>query len=96
MSSSQPEAASVLKKSSVDDSVVARSSGLAVEKVTILRRGQSLDSSLVAVKSEMYAGSAVVSPSPSALPLPSFFTKQSSTAFDSSATRDLRRLLRLE
>lgn len=70
-----------------------------MEKVTILRRGQSLDSSLsVAVKSDVYAGSVcAVSPSPSALPLPSFPTKkQSSVAFDDSATRDLRRLLRLE
>lgn len=97
VSSGQPEAAPVSKKSSADDSVVARSSGLDVEKVTILRRGQSLDSSLVAVKSDMYAGSAVVSPSPSALPLPSFFTKKQLPAtFDNSATRDLRRLLRLE
>ncbi|KAL3012083.1 hypothetical protein AAZX31_07G235300 [Glycine max] len=62
---------------------------------TILRRGQSLDS---AVKSEVYAGSAfAVSPSPEALPLPSFSTKkQDSVAVDDSATRDLRRLLRLE
>ncbi|KAE9602139.1 hypothetical protein Lal_00049612 [Lupinus albus] len=69
-------------------------------KVTILRKGQSLDSSsLVAVKSDVYAGSAfsVVAPSPSALPLPSFPTKkQASPVIDDSATRDLRRLLRLE
>ncbi|TKY54090.1 hypothetical protein E2542_SST18496 [Spatholobus suberectus] len=87
------EAAAVLRRSSGDDSRVARSNGL--EKVTILRRGQSLDS---AVKSDVYAGSAfAVSPSPSALPLPSFQTKkQASAAFDDSATRDLRRMLRLE
>ncbi|KHN03023.1 hypothetical protein glysoja_009889 [Glycine soja] len=76
-----------------DDSRVARSQSL--EMTTILRRGQSLDS---AVKSEVYAGSAfAVSPSPEALPLPSFSTKkQASAAVDDSATRDLRRLLRLE
>jgi len=82
-----------VRRSGGDDSRVARSHGL--EKVTILRRGQSLDS---AVKSDMYAGSAfAMSPSPNALPLPSFPTKKnSSAAFDDSATRDLRRLLRLE
>ncbi|XP_027331860.1 uncharacterized protein LOC113847152 [Abrus precatorius] len=89
------EAVAVLRRSSVDDSTMARSSGSATEKVTILRRGQSLDS---AVKSDVYAGSAfAMSPSPSALPIPSFQTKkQASAAFDDSATRDLRRLLRLE
>ncbi|KAK7363652.1 hypothetical protein VNO77_05802 [Canavalia gladiata] len=93
--SGQLVAAEVLKRSSIDDSRMMRSSGLAMEKATILRRGQSLDS---AVKSDVYAGSAfAVSPSPSALPLPSFQTKkQASAAFDDSATRDLRRLLRLE
>jgi len=82
-----------LRRSSCDYSRVARSHGL--EKVTILRRGQSLDS---AVKSDVYAGSAfAMSPSPNALPLPSFpMKKNSSAAFDDSATRDLRRLLRLE
>ncbi|KAG5023929.1 hypothetical protein JHK82_019821 [Glycine max] len=86
-------AAAVLKRPSRDDSRVARSQSL--EMTTILRRGQSLDS---AVKSEVYAGSAfAVSPSPEALPLPSFSTKkQDSVAVDDSATRDLRRLLRLE
>lgn len=85
--------AAVFRRPSSDDSRVARSNGL--EKVTILRRGQSLDS---AVKSDVYAGSAfAVSPSPEALPLPSFSTKkQASAAVDDSATRDLRRLLRLE
>ncbi|KAG4942142.1 hypothetical protein JHK85_046788 [Glycine max] len=85
--------ASGMPRPSSDDSRVARSNGL--EKVTILRRGQSLDS---AVKSDVYAGSAfAVSPSPEALPLPSFSTKkQASAAVDDSATRDLRRLLRLE
>ncbi|RDY04529.1 hypothetical protein CR513_11747, partial [Mucuna pruriens] len=92
MGSGQP----VLKRSSTDDSRLERSSNdLALEKVTILRRGQSLDS---AVKTDVYAGSAfAVSPSPSALPLPSFSTKkQASATVDDSATRDLRRLLRLE
>jgi len=47
---------------------------------------------------DMYAGSAFsLSPSPSSLPLPSFFSKkQDSKATDDSATRDLRRLLRLD
>ncbi|KAK7264561.1 hypothetical protein RJT34_32170 [Clitoria ternatea] len=90
----QPLAAE-LKRSSSDDSRITRSSAVAAEKVMILRRGQSLDS---AVKSDVYAGSAfAVSPSPSALPLPSFSTKKGvPAAFDDSATRDLRRLLRLE
>ncbi|XP_050375076.1 uncharacterized protein LOC126792665 [Argentina anserina] len=48
---------------------------------------------------DMYAGSAfAMSPEPSSLPLPSFSgkKKQVSRSFDDSATRDLRRLLRLE
>lgn len=91
-----PVAASVMRRSSSDDS---KTSGSAMEKVTILRRGQSLDScAMVTMKSDVYAGSAfAVSPSPSALPLPSFPKKKQATpAFDDSATRDLRRLLRLE
>ncbi|XP_052190755.1 uncharacterized protein LOC127800278 [Diospyros lotus] len=50
-------------------------------------------------RSDVYAGSAFsMSPSPRSLPLPSFFSKQqiSRVAVDDSATRDLRRLLRLE
>ncbi|GAA0158108.1 hypothetical protein LIER_15218 [Lithospermum erythrorhizon] len=47
------------------------------------------------ISDTMYAGSAFsVSPSPSDLPLPTFFKKHQS--FDDSASRDLRRLLRLE
>ncbi|XP_027329544.1 uncharacterized protein LOC113845975 [Abrus precatorius] len=120
------------RKPSSDDSRVARDSGLVMEKVTILRRGESLDSKIKseALKREgddlvvigthrlgpdpemvpkqirivnlkhgcdVYAGSAfAMSPSPSALPLPSFWKKQSAAAVDDSATRDLRRLLRLE
>ncbi|XP_047313216.1 uncharacterized protein LOC124916529 [Impatiens glandulifera] len=47
---------------------------------------------------DIYAGSAFsMSPSPRSLPLPSFFNKiQASETVDDSATRDLRRLLRLE
>ncbi len=123
----------VERRPSSDDSKMARSSGLVMEKLTILRRGESLDSKIKseALKKEggdlvivgtqrlgpdpnlvpkqirivdlrpgcdVYAGSAfAVSPSPSALPLPSFSKKQqSSPVVDDSATRDLRRLLRLE
>lgn len=52
----------------------------------------------VTVRSDMYAGSAFsVSPSPSSLPLPSFSKKkQVSLLTDDSATRNLRRLLRLD
>ncbi|XP_004486086.1 uncharacterized protein [Cicer arietinum] len=121
------------KKPSSDDLKVARGSSLVTEKVTILRRGESLDSKMntVGLKKEgedlvvigtqrlrsdpnfvhkqirivdfkngcdIYAGSAfAMSPSPSALPIPSFQRKlTSSVAVDDSATRDLRRLLRIE
>ncbi|XP_043722825.1 uncharacterized protein LOC122669967 [Telopea speciosissima] len=52
----------------------------------------------VAVRSDVYAGAAFsVSPSPSSLPLPSFFKKKDGlTIVDDSATKDLRRLLRLD
>ncbi|KAJ4968007.1 hypothetical protein NE237_014708 [Protea cynaroides] len=52
----------------------------------------------VAVRSDVYAGSAFsLSPSPSSLPLPSFFMKKDGLAIiDDSATKDLRRLLRLD
>ncbi|XVF38604.1 hypothetical protein REPUB_Repub20aG0116700 [Reevesia pubescens] len=47
-------------------------------------------------KSDVYAGSAfAVSPAPSSLPLPSF-SKKKQVSIDDSATRDLRRLLRLD
>ncbi|KAJ8573784.1 hypothetical protein K7X08_010295 [Anisodus acutangulus] len=47
-------------------------------------------------RSDVYAGSAFSnSPSPRSLPLPSFFNNNKKS-FDDSATRDLRRLLRLE
>lgn len=101
------------------------------EKVTILRRGESLDSlvksdglkkegeDLVIIGTQrlgpdpnmvpkqirivdfktgcdVYAGSAfAMSPSPSALPIPSFQRKFAPVAVDDSATRDLRRLLRI-
>ncbi|XP_028781652.1 uncharacterized protein LOC114737834 [Neltuma alba] len=102
---------SVSKRSSSDDSRMGRSSGITREKVTILRRGESLDSKIMSDAltkkvgddlmtcsgQSIYAGSAfVVSPSPSALPLPSFSKKQPSAVVDDFATRDLRRLLRLE
>ena len=136
---SHPEPSVSKRSGSSDDLRVAKSSGMVMEKVTILRRGESLDSmvksealkkggedlvvcgterlgpdpqlvprqirivdmkpglSPVAVKSDVYAGSAfAVSPSPSALPLPSFSKKQALAVVDDTATRDLRRLLRLE
>ncbi|GER56364.1 cell division cycle 5 [Striga asiatica] len=94
---------------------------VAMGKVTILRRGESLSSiapptagggnpSLPPRKStndlpgrkqirspppaDVYAGSAfALSPSPRSVPLPSFFSRKDS---NDGATRDLRRLLRLE
>lgn len=116
------------------------SHNLVTEKVTILRRGESLDSKIqnsenaaalkkdhagdivvtgtdrlgpgpemvpkqtrivdlrspVNGKCDVYAGSAfAVSPAPSSLPFPSF-SKKKQVSFDDSATRDLRRLLRLD
>ncbi|KAK6146106.1 hypothetical protein DH2020_019975 [Rehmannia glutinosa] len=106
--------------------------GLVMGKVTLLRRGESLDSItskitrgnpknpmiqtpvddlsypkqirvVAAPPADIYAGSAFsMSPSPRSVPLPSFFNKdnkdlndcQSKQFYD--ATRDLRRILRLE
>lgn len=121
-----------VRRSSCDDSLM--------EKVTILRRGESLDSKIktgngagatslkkegdrlvvngtvrvgpapemmpkirivdfktpLAGKTDVYAGSAfAVSPAPSSLPLPSF-SKKKQISVDDSATRDIKRLLRLE
>ncbi|KAK4425789.1 hypothetical protein Salat_1772900 [Sesamum alatum] len=124
-----------------------RDDGASTAHVTILRRGQSLDSGTSKMKggsyrlksprqkpvddlavigtrrsgppspvmvpkqirmsplplSDMYAGSACSqSPSPRSLPLPSFFNKKQQNdsiddkSYDDSATRDLRRLLRLD
>ncbi|KAK2995556.1 hypothetical protein RJ640_014953 [Escallonia rubra] len=111
--------------------------GLVSGQVTILRRGESLDSKIKGepaatkgsgtdlvvcgtgrlgpdpemvprqirlspapanCRSDMYAGSAFsLSPSPRAVPLPSFFNKPKGPRIvDDSATRDLRRLLRLD
>lgn len=136
----QSEPSTSSRPSSDDLSKQARSSGLVMEKVTILRRGESLDSKIksqvaaaasgdmvvcdgtqrlgpdpemvpkqvriVDLRSpapaagrrrcDVYAGSAfAVSPEPSSLPLPSF-SKKKHVSFDDSATRDLRRLLRLD
>lgn len=123
------------RSSSVDDLKAVRNN-LVMEKVTILRRGESIglrirssDSlkmeadgvdlvvtgtdrlgpdpemvprqiQIVDIRSggkpDMYAGSAfAVSPAPSSLPFPSFSTKKQALVHD-SATRDLRRLLRLD
>lgn len=94
--------------------------GIVMGQVTILRRGESLDSLIPVTRkigpvqpemmspkqirvglssADVYAGSAFSnSPSPRALPLPSFFNKKHDDfkSFDDFATRDLRRLLRLE
>uniref|UniRef100_A0A0D9V186 Uncharacterized protein n=1 Tax=Leersia perrieri TaxID=77586 RepID=A0A0D9V186_9ORYZ len=46
---------------------------------------------------EVYAGPAFsVSPEPSSLPLPQFPFRKAAVAVDDAATRDLRRMLRLE
>ncbi|GMH08343.1 hypothetical protein Nepgr_010183 [Nepenthes gracilis] len=137
-------ATKISKRSSADE--VKSSKNLVMGQVTILRRGQSLDSKVKSVKSEavekksighdlflsgterlgpdpemvpkqirimdlnpksflspaagfsvVYAGSAfAASPSPDSLPVPSFSKKQVSKIVDDSATRDLRRLLRLD
>ncbi|KAJ6719763.1 SPLICING FACTOR PROLINE- AND GLUTAMINE-RICH-LIKE [Salix purpurea] len=76
------------KSGTVDDLKIPRNNRVA-EKVTALRRGESLESSL---KKGHGNG---VSPAPSSLPLPSF-SKKKQVSTDDAATRDLRRLLRLE
>lgn len=59
-----------------------------------------IGSKAVVMNPAIYAGSAfAVSPAPESLPLPSFSKKKEEVgvvAVDASATRDLRRLLRLE
>ncbi|CAM8988291.1 unnamed protein product [Rhodiola kirilowii] len=71
--------------------------------VTILRRGESVDGRskgrVWRKLGDVYAGSSFSSTSPppaSSLPLPSFSTRKVVVVVDDSATRDLRRLLRLE
>lgn len=114
----------VSKRSGSDDIRAASRSGPVMEKVAILRRGESLDSKLgkeaglrkdagetasrqvrvaelrspvACGRCDVYAGSAfAVSPEPSSLPLPSFSKKKLGGAIDDCATRDLRRLLRLD
>ncbi|KAF9618284.1 hypothetical protein IFM89_000919 [Coptis chinensis] len=70
------------------------------KNVTILKRGESIDNLVVRVRTteEIYAGSAFFSsPSPRKLPLPSFSKKTSTFVVDDElATKDLRRLLRLD
>lgn len=52
---------------------------------------------LAAPPPDVYAGSAFsLSPSPRSVPLPSFFNKKEPELFEDGATRDLRRILRLE
>lgn len=127
----RPEQRKRERRPSFDDLKIAKGSELVMEKVMILRRGESLDSKmnseglkkegddLVVIGTqrlgpdpnmvpkqirivdfktgcEVYAGSAfAMSPSPSALPIPSFQRKFAPLAVDDSATRDLRRLLRI-
>ncbi|KAK3440955.1 hypothetical protein EUGRSUZ_B01216 [Eucalyptus grandis] len=118
----QSEPSTSSRSSSDDLSKQARSSGLVMEKVTILRRGESLDSKIKSQVAASASGDMVVcdgtqrlgpdpemvpkqvrivdlrSPAPappSSLPLPSF-SKKKHVSFDDSATRDLRRLLRLD
>ncbi|CAA2961060.1 uncharacterized protein LOC111366023 [Olea europaea var. sylvestris] len=141
----------ISKKSSRADALKSRiNNGPVMGQVTILRRGESLDSLNPKINSskkmgsakqspvddmvvygtgrigpdtpemvpkqirlgarppaagrgvaDIYAGSAFsMSPSPRSLPVPSFFNNKTqnsaSKVFDDSATRDLRRLLRLE
>ncbi|XP_022843951.1 uncharacterized protein LOC111367359 [Olea europaea var. sylvestris] len=86
------------KQSPVDDMVVygtgrigPESPEMVPKQIRMVGRGVS----------DIYAGSAFsMSPSPRSLPVPSFFNnKRQDSArkvFDDSATRDLRRLLRLE
>ncbi|KAM3308813.1 hypothetical protein P3S67_010557 [Capsicum chacoense] len=100
-----------------DDEKSNGNDGIVMGQVTILRRGESMNSlksiytdkkfgpvqpELLSPKqirvglssTDVYAGSAFSnSPSPRALPLPSFFNTKKQEDF---ATRDLRRLLRLE
>ncbi|CAK8530984.1 unnamed protein product [Lathyrus sativus] len=119
------------RRPSYDDLKMAKGGELVMEKVMILRRGESFDSKmnneglkkegdgLVVIGTqrlgpdpnmvpkqirivdfktgcEVYAGSAFsMSPSPSALPIPSFQRKFSPVGVDDSATWDLRRLLRI-
>lgn len=133
VSTNQSEA-TVSKRSSSDDLKAMK-----MDKVVILRRGESLDSKIksealkkeggdglavcgterlgpgpemvpkqtrmvdlrsppVVGKTDVYAGSAfAMSPAPSSLPLPSFSKKKQVLGIvDDSATRDLRRLLRLD
>ncbi|KAK3189851.1 hypothetical protein Dsin_029412 [Dipteronia sinensis] len=97
---------SVSRRSVYDDNSAAkRSSSDDSMKVSILRRGESLDSKIKSSgaadagrlgPAAMYAGSGfAVSPAPSSLPLPSF-SKKKQTSIDDSATRDIKRLLRLD
>ncbi|CAM8989832.1 unnamed protein product [Rhodiola kirilowii] len=118
-------------RSSCRNSYSGKIGGQISGQVTILKRGESLDSRIRSLeikkkdammlrrlgpepdampreemkafltgRRDVYAGSAfVASPSPSDLPLPSFQKKKlhlSPVVVDDSATRDLRRLLRLE
>ncbi|KAK1387659.1 Cell division cycle 5 [Heracleum sosnowskyi] len=82
---------------------------IAPEKIKILRRGESLMSikdnankcdeniSVRVGLPDVYAGSAAtMSPSPRALPVPSFFKKEGDQMCADDATKDLRRLLGLD
>ncbi|KAE8660108.1 hypothetical protein F3Y22_tig00116958pilonHSYRG00085 [Hibiscus syriacus] len=104
-----PEQQVSKKYDSTDDLKTVRNNAM-MEKVTILRRGESLDTKIKSIdgikvvdikssvmeKSDLYAGSAFfVSPAPSSLPLPSF-SKKKEVPVDELATKGLRRLLQLD
>ncbi|XP_060216820.1 uncharacterized protein LOC132644257 [Lycium barbarum] len=89
------ETASCNKKKPVTDLTVYGTGRLGPEQPEMLPKQIQVG------RSDMYAGSAFSnSPSPRSLPLPSFFNNNKKQvefrSFDDSATRDLRRLLRLE
>ncbi|MBA0767213.1 hypothetical protein Gotri_016135, partial [Gossypium trilobum] len=77
----------VSKRSGSVDDLKTVANNFKMEKVTILRRGESLDSK---IKSNNGGGK-----EDGSLPLPSF-SKKKHVPIDDSATRDLRRILRLD
>ncbi|KAK4753163.1 hypothetical protein SAY87_021961 [Trapa incisa] len=93
------EAATTLRRGKSLDSKIRSNVGVREQRrVMAPRRIQAAEprSPVVCGRCDVYAGSAFsVSPEPSSLPLPSFPMKNVA-AIEDSATRDLRRLLRLD